>query len=76
MYTALNAIAGLRTALAPYLPLTCARLNEYLGETASIEELGWQVHALEPGTPLATPSPLFKKLDSSMVAEEEARLRG
>ncbi|MCZ6544285.1 MAG: methionine--tRNA ligase [Chloroflexi bacterium] len=76
LYTALNAIAGLRTALAPYLPFTCARLNEYLGETASIEELGWQVHALEPGTPLATPSPLFTKLDSSMVAEEEARLGG
>jgi methionyl-tRNA synthetase len=74
LYTALNAIAGLRTALAPYLPFTCERLNNYLGATESIEEQGWQVQALQPGTVLQTPEPLFKKLDESIVEEEEARL--
>jgi len=74
LYTALNAIAGLRTALAPYLPFTCERLSGYLGTETSIRELGWQLHALRPGTPLQKPAPLFRKLEPSVVAEEEARL--
>ncbi len=74
LYTALNVIAALRTALSPYLPFSCARLNEFLGETRSIEEQGWTIHALTPGAPLGTPAPLFTKLDLSIIEEEEARL--
>lgn len=74
LYTALNVIAVLRTALAPYLPFSCATLNGYLGEERTIEEQGWQVQALQPGTALQKPKPLFKKLEPSIVEEEEARL--
>ena len=74
MYTALNVIAVLRTALAPYLPFSCATLNGYLGEERRIEEQGWQVQALQPGTALQKPKPLFKKLEPSIVEEEEAQL--
>jgi len=74
LYTALNVIAVLRTALAPYLPFSCAALNGYLGEERTIEEQGWQVQALQPGTALQKPKPLFKKLEPSIVEEEEARL--
>lgn len=74
LYTALNVIAALRTALAPYLPFSCARLHELLGETQSIEALGWQMHALKPGATLKSASPLFRKLDSSIIEEEESRL--
>ncbi len=34
----------------------------------------WASVPLRPGTPLATPRPLFTKLDSSVVDEELARL--
>jgi methionyl-tRNA synthetase len=34
----------------------------------------WEPSQLKPGHPLNQPSPLFKKLDASIVAEERARL--
>ena len=74
LYTALNVIAGLSTALYPYLPFTSRRLRGYLSIEASPEDAGWRLSALAPGTPLQAPQPLFKKLDPSIVAEEEARL--
>ena len=74
LYTVLSVIAGLRTALWPYLPFTCERLNEFLGATTPVPEQGWSLQALTPGAPLAKPSPLFTKLDPSIVEAEEARL--
>ena len=74
LYTALNVIAGLRTALWPYLPFSCERLNGFLGSDTPIGEQDWAVHALQPGAPLRKPGPLFRKLEPSMVEEEEARL--
>ena len=74
LYTALNVIAALRTALAPYLPFSCAALHELLGADGDLESLGWQMHALRPGAALQKPVPLFRKLDPSIVEEEEARL--
>ncbi len=74
LYTALNLITGLRTVLWPYLPFSCEQLNEYLGATESIQAQGWSLHALRPGTTLAKPAPLFRKLDPAIVEEEEARL--
>ena len=74
LYTALNVIAALRTALAPYLPFSCEKLHTLLGMEQSVEELGWQIHALRPGTPIQPPVPLFRKLDKSIVEEEESRL--
>ncbi|WP_322509937.1 methionine--tRNA ligase [Anaerolinea sp.] len=35
----------------------------------------WQPSALQPGQPLHSPQPLFKKLDASIVEEERTRLR-
>jgi methionyl-tRNA synthetase len=34
----------------------------------------WQRSAIVPGTPMPAPSPIFRKLDDSVVAEEIARL--
>jgi methionyl-tRNA synthetase len=36
----------------------------------------WESRPIAPGTPLAVPTPLFKKLDQSVVDEELARLQG
>ncbi|RME87869.1 MAG: methionine--tRNA ligase, partial [Anaerolineae bacterium] len=35
----------------------------------------WKPSELRPGTPLQRPTPLFKKLDESVVEVERARLR-
>ncbi len=74
LYTALTAIATLRTALYPYLPFTCARLNELLGESEDVQALGWRLVLPEAGRSLPPPTPLFRKLDASIIEEEEGRL--
>src|SRR5262249_3369480 len=74
LYTALCIIATLRTAFYPYIPHTSEKLNRLLGETASVQELGWRVVLPEPGRALPAPEALFRKLDPSIVAEEEERL--
>ncbi|MFD0852736.1 methionine--tRNA ligase, partial [Actinomadura adrarensis] len=38
-------------------------------------EAVWESRPIKPGIPLAKPTPLFKKLDSSVVDEELARLQ-
>jgi methionyl-tRNA synthetase len=35
----------------------------------------WASRPIAPGTPLATPAPLFTKLDKSVADEEVARLQ-
>jgi methionyl-tRNA synthetase len=74
LYTVIGVIAALRTALYPYLPFTCRRLDTFLGSEGDIESRGWTFDLPRPGAPLARPEPLFKKLDPSIVEEEEGRL--
>jgi methionyl-tRNA synthetase len=74
LYTAIGAIGALRTALYPYLPFTSQQLHRFLGEDGTIEQLGWRFVAPQAGRPLRQPEPLFKKLDASIIEEEEARL--
>jgi len=35
----------------------------------------WRPSAIEPGQPLATPEPLFRKLDERVIEDELARMR-
>jgi len=74
LFVALNVISGLVTLLDPVLPFTCATAWTMLGHTGSIEAGGWRRTPVLPGTALPAPAPLFKKLDDSVVADEEARL--
>ena len=74
LYTAIGAINGLKVALYPYLPFTCQTLHGYLGNEGPVQAAGWRFQTPEPGRPLAEAQPLFKKLDPSIVQEEEARL--
>ena len=74
LYTAICAIDGLKVAFSPYLPFTCQTLHGYLGNEGPVQSAGWRFHTPRPGQPLAEVEPLFKKLDSKIVAEEEARL--
>ncbi len=56
--TALDAINGVRVALAPYLPFTTTALNDVLGPVE-----GWEMRAVPAGTPIDKPQPLFSKAD-------------
>ncbi len=76
LYTAIGAINALKVALYPYLPFTCQTLHAYLGHEGPVQAAGWQFSIPEPGRPLAEAKPLFKKLDPSVVEEEEGRLGG
>jgi methionyl-tRNA synthetase len=74
LYTAIAAISGINTALAPYLPFTSQTLHGYLGNEGPIEAAGWTLRVPRGGQPLAEPQPLFKKLDPEIIEAEEARL--
>ena len=74
LYVALNVISGLVTMLHPVLPFSCQRAWTLLGHDGNVEDGGWRCTPVLAGTVLPTPAPLFKKLDDSIVAEEEARL--
>ena len=74
LYTAIGAISTIKTALSPYLPFTCQTLHAYLGNEGPIQSVGWRAQIPGAGQPLADPKPLFKKLDESIVPEENAKL--
>jgi len=74
IYSAIGAINGLKLAFYPYLPFTSQRLHGYLGYEGTIAANGWRLDIPKPGQPLAEPQPLYRKLDPSIVEEEEARL--
>ncbi len=58
LHVALSAINGVRVMFSPYLPFTCAQLDEILGVPS-----GWAREELLPATPLGKPVPLFQKIE-------------
>ena len=72
--TAIQAIAGLASLLQPFLPFTSPRAWALAGCEGDIEAAGWTRTPVAPGTALPEPTPLFRKLDLSLIEEEEARL--
>jgi len=74
LHAAIGAINALKVAFYPYMPFTCQRLHSYLGFTGAVTDGGWRFVVPQPGQRLAKPEALFKKLEPSLVEEEEARL--
>jgi methionyl-tRNA synthetase len=74
LYTALNAISGLKTMLQPFLPFTSDRVHAYLGFTNDVTRDSWRRQEVPAGQSLVKPEPLFKKLNESIIDEEIARL--
>ena len=76
LWSALSVVNCLKTTLYPYLPFTCQKLHEMLGLDGRIEDepWGWSQSEMKPGAALQSPSPLFRKLDESVVEQEVARL--
>ncbi|MEX1134381.1 MAG: methionine--tRNA ligase [Acidimicrobiia bacterium] len=65
LWTAIQAISGIRVALSPYLPFTTPRVGEMLGLSGEVET--WERPAVEAGTALGTVEPLFLKLESDAL---------
>ena len=74
LYTAVNVVSGLATLLQPFLPFTAPKAWRFAGNEGEIDACGWRRSEVAAGTPLPEPSPLFRKLDESLVEEEETRL--
>ncbi len=74
LFVSLSIISYLKTMLYPFLPFSSQKLHHLLGFKGLVEEEGWRLHALPPGQVLASPEPLFAKLDERMVVEETSRL--
>ena len=62
LVTALEAMAGVRTGLAPYLPFSTAALDGLFGPVEH-----WERPDLPPGTRMPEPEPLFAKVDLDAI---------
>ncbi len=67
LWTAIQAISGIRVALTPYLPWTSSRLGEMLGIDADLAE--WKRPDVPGDTELGTVSTLFTKLEPDALDE-------
>ena len=62
LVTALEAMAGVRTGLAPYLPFSTKALDDLFGPVEH-----WERPGLPPGTAVPKPVPLFAKVDLDAI---------
>jgi methionyl-tRNA synthetase len=65
LWTAVQAVAGVRVAFSPYLPFSTVTLGDLLG-VADVE--GWFRREVPAGTTLGDIQPLFVKLDSDVLS--------
>jgi methionyl-tRNA synthetase len=65
LWTAIQAISGIRVALTPYLPWTSGQLGEMLG--IGTEVTGWERPEVAGGTELGIVTTLFTKLDADAL---------
>ena len=72
--TAVYVLSALKTMLSPYLPHASESLHGLFGLVDSISDYGWSVVPPKPGTTIKEPTPLFEKLDDSIVEDEQKRL--
>lgn len=74
MATMVQLIANLRVMLHPFLPDTCTKLHSILGLPGEGQDVKWELFEIKPGHKLGQATPLFKKLDPSIVETERAKL--
>jgi methionyl-tRNA synthetase len=65
LWTAIQAISGIRVGLAPYLPWSTRRLGEMLGLDPEVTT--WERPAIDGGATLGTVAPLFTKLEPDVL---------
>jgi methionyl-tRNA synthetase len=65
LWTAIQAISGIRVALSPYLPFTTPKVGAMLGLPGAIEN--WVRPVVPAGATLGTVEPLFAKLEDDAL---------
>src|SRR4030043_287114 len=63
LYVAISVISSLKTILYPFLPFSSQKLHRLLGYQGDLVE--WRLETPAPGQKLATPEPLFIKLEAT-----------
>ena len=66
--TALSVVNALKVLLNPILPFSTETLHGLLGQPGTISDQGWAFQRIDPGTLLAEPKPLYRKLDALVEA--------
>lgn len=74
LWVGLNIIATLRTVFYPYLPSSADTIHRMLFSNSNTLADGWYRRDIIPTSPIAKPTPLFRKLDVSVIDEENNRL--
>jgi methionyl-tRNA synthetase len=75
LFTAFQAIAGLKTLAVPYMPTTSQKCHELLGLAGDAAKGKWQREPIPAGQSFPKPAPLFKKLDEKVIEDELARMK-
>ncbi|MDP6667244.1 MAG: methionine--tRNA ligase [Dehalococcoidia bacterium] len=76
LWVGLNMIATLRTVFYMFVPLSADKIHSMLFSDSDTLSDGWTRRDIIPGAPLEKPVPLFRKLDDSIIEEENNRLTG
>ncbi len=70
LWTALQAIAGLAVAFAPYVPFSSATILGWLGLGEDVMAIGWRRPEVAAGTVLGAATPLFPRIEPATEAAE------
>jgi methionyl-tRNA synthetase len=70
LHVCLRLVKALAVCTAPYLPYSSGRIWKMLGNQDEIKNWEEALTDLKEGTPLETPTPLFKKLDLKDIGGE------
>ncbi len=76
IWTSLSVVNCLKTAFYPFLPFSSEKLHRMLGFAGSVKDQGWswRPDMMTASQELATPEPLFAKLDEAIIERETERL--
>ena len=77
VYLSVNAVRSLAIALYSFLPKASEKIWSQIGMDGDISELNWNevsVISVKPGHKIGQTTPLFSKVESSVVEEQKAKL--
>ena len=77
IYLSVNAVRSLAIALYSFLPKASEKIWSQIGMDGNISELNWNevsVISLKPGHKIGQATPLFSKVESSVVEEQKTKL--
>jgi methionyl-tRNA synthetase len=69
LHVALQAIAGLVVAFAPFVPFSSATIHGWLGFSDTLEDAGWRRPTVAAGTRLGDAVPLFARVELPEAGE-------